>query len=67
MSLLAQRTLALATAVALPADRLRDGVIRLLGPLSRRLVVEKELRIAVVGAAVVVSSLALTLLAPMWL
>ena len=55
------------TALLVLADRVRRRWLRWLGPLGRRLVRDRELRVATVFAAVVVSALSGTLLAPLWL
>ena len=60
----------LESALALPlraADRLRLLWLRALGPLAKPLVRERELRVAVAGASLLMLSLVLTALAPLWL
>lgn len=59
-----------ASALALPvraADRLRWLWLRALGPLAKPLVRDRELRVAVAGSTLLVVSLALTAVAPLWL
>lgn len=53
--------------VFLPADRARLAMLRALGPAARHLVRHRELRVALVGALAVTSSLLATLLVPWWL
>ena len=53
--------------VFLPADRVRLQALRALGPVARRLVRDRELRVALVGALAVITALLATLLVPWWL
>lgn len=60
----------LARAVTFPvrvADRARLSWLRALGPLARPLVRDRELRVAVGGTSLLLVSLALTAVAPLWL
>lgn len=57
---------AVASTVAV-ADQVRRQWLRALGPAGRRLVRDRELRVAVVFSAVVLSALLGTMLAPLWL
>jgi hypothetical protein len=57
---------AVASTVAV-ADQVRRQWLRALGPIGRRLVRDRELRVAVVFSAVVFSALLGTLLVPLWL
>lgn len=56
-----------AAAVIARADRVRHRWLRTLGPLGRRLVRDRELRVGVIFSAVVLSALLGTLCAPLWL
>ncbi len=58
-----------ATSAALlgPVDGLRRRWLRLLGPLARPLMVDRELRVAIVASAMMLSAAAATLLLPLWL
>lgn len=49
-----------------PADRVRLAMLRALGPVARRLVRDRELRVAMIGTSVVVVSLLTTLFLPWW-
>ncbi len=53
--------------VFLPADRVRVALLHALGPVARRLVRDRELRVALVGALAVGAALLATLLVPWWL
>jgi len=50
-----------------PADKLRLLSLRALGPVARRVVRDRELRVALIGAGAVVAALAGTLFLPWWL
>ena len=50
-----------------PADKLRLISLRALGPVARRLVRDRELRVALIGATAVLAALAGTLFLPWWL
>lgn len=51
----------------IPLDRVRIRFYRALGTLARPLVRQRELRVAVLGSLLVVSSLAAAILLPVWL
>jgi hypothetical protein len=48
-------------------DRLRAGFLRLLGPVARKLVRRRDLRVAVFGCMVIATALAGSVLLPLWL
>ena len=50
-----------------PLDRLRLRWLRFLGPLTPVLVVERELRVALIATGAVLTTLVLTVVAPLWL
>ncbi|MCO4771499.1 MAG: hypothetical protein KDA24_15815 [Deltaproteobacteria bacterium] len=50
-----------------PLDRLRTRLLRAVGPLARVLVVDRELRVAVQGVALVAVSLMFTATMPLWM
>lgn len=49
-----------------PVDRLRASLLRAIAPRARSLVVDRERRVAVVGACLMVTALVSTSLVPMW-
>lgn len=63
MTALATPFLALAT----PLDRARSAALRAAGPLVAPLARDRELRVALLGTLMVVSSAAVTFVAPLWL
>ena len=50
-----------------PLDRARWYTLRGLGPIARPFIVSRDLRVGVGGALMILTSLALTVVAPMWL
>jgi hypothetical protein len=56
-----------AAQVLAPLDAARHAVLSALGPLGRRLLRERGLRVAISGTAIVGLALALTATAPLWL